>query len=94
MLGDCYFLSVLAALAEHPHRIKKLFDLSKTNVDGIWSVKMFKNGLDQEIVMDNFIPCLYGSPVFSKANCNELWVIILEKAWAKLHKSYERIIWG
>ena len=55
------------------------------------SVKMFKNGLDQEVVMDNFIPCLYGSPVFSKANSNELWVIILEKAWAKLHGSYERI---
>jgi len=41
--------------------------------------------------MDNYIPCLDDEPCFSKANGNELWVIILEKAWAKLHGSYERI---
>jgi len=41
--------------------------------------------------MDNYIPCSDGEPCFSKANGNELWVIILEKAWAKLHGSYERI---
>ena len=41
--------------------------------------------------MDSYIPCNYKEPCFSKANGNELWVIILEKAWAKLHGSYERI---
>lgn len=41
--------------------------------------------------MDSYIPCIDGDAAFSKANGNELWVIILEKAWAKLHNSYERI---
>lgn len=39
--------------------------------------------------MDDFVPCKNGEPVFSRAYGNELWVTILEKAWAKLHGSYE-----
>ena len=50
---------------------------------------MFKNGVHREVVMDNHIPCLNGAPCFSKANGNELWVIILEKAWAKMLGTYE-----
>ena len=46
------------------------------------------------VVIDDFIPCAKKAPVFSSANGNELWVILLEKAWAKLHGSYERIIGG
>ena len=46
------------------------------------------------VVIDDFIPCKNKEPVFSSANGNELWVILLEKAWAKLHGSYERIIGG
>ena len=30
-------------------------------------------------------------PVFCKANGNEVWVMLLEKAWAKLYKSYKQI---
>ena len=50
-------------------------------------------------MVDNYIPCrrdqngMY-SPCFSTANGNELWVIILEKAFAKLHGDYVRIIGG
>ena len=41
--------------------------------------------------MDDYFPCYNGEPAFSKANGDEMWVLILEKVWAKLHGSYERI---
>ena len=51
-----------------------------------------KNGEARQVVIDDFFPCsIRGKPVFSRAHGNELWVMILEKAWAKVHGSYERI---
>lgn len=44
--------------------------------------------------MDDFIPCTGHSPCFSKAHGNELWVLLMEKAWAKVHGSYDRIVSG
>jgi len=51
---------------------------------------MTKNGFKCEVIVDDYIPCkrdYYNQtkPCFSASNDNELWVIILEKAWAKLH---------
>lgn len=91
LLGDCYFLSILSALAEVPERIIKLFITDRTNEYGCYAVVVKKNGEAKEVVVDDFFPCLDGEPCFSKANGNELWVLILEKVWAKLHGSYERI---
>jgi len=82
---------VLSVLTEKPIRIERLFETTQRNKQAIWAVKLYKNGETVEVVMDDYIPCLDGAPCFSKANGNELWVIILEKAWAKLHGSYERI---
>lgn len=93
-LGDCYFLSVLSVLTEKPDRVRRLFETDQVNPEGIFGLNMTKNGIKQMIVIDDFIPCKNKTPVFSSANGNELWVILLEKAWAKLHGSYERIIGG
>lgn len=44
-LANCYFLSVLSALAEKPERIKKLFIDKEINDKGIYGVWMTKNGV-------------------------------------------------
>jgi len=44
--------------------------------------------------MDDYIPCFNKKPIFSRAHGNELWVLLLEKAWAKIHGSYDRIVAG
>jgi len=46
-------------------------------------------------MVDDFIPVKDNDePCFSRNKGKELWVLILEKAWAKLHKSYDRICYG
>lgn len=53
------------------------------------------NGEQTDIVIDDFVPCNpLGQPAFSKCHGNELWVILLEKAWAKINGSYEKTKYG
>jgi hypothetical protein len=94
MHGDFSFLSALVALSKTPCRIEKLFKMETRLETDKWKVCLMKNGIMQYIVMDSYIPCLNGRPCFTSANGPKLWVIILEKAWAKLHGSYARITHG
>ena len=50
-------------------------------------------GVYQEVVVDDFIPGNQkGEPLFAKpAGGREIWVMILEKCWAKLFGSYKAI---
>jgi hypothetical protein len=93
-LGNCYFLSVLACTAESGVRIRRIFLSDTFSPEGIYAVKMTKNGESLVVVIDDYFPTKNKSTVFSSAHGNELWVLIMEKAWAKLHKCYHRIIGG
>lgn len=42
------------------------------------------------IDMDEYVPFIGSSPAFSKSTDQELWVLLLEKAWSKLYTSYKR----
>ena len=43
-LGDCYFLSALAALAEDENHIRNMFESQKYNSTGIYKIMMRLNG--------------------------------------------------
>jgi len=92
-LGDCYFLSTIAALAEKPDRIRKLFESTEANEQGCYAVRVCDVGVWTTIIMDDQFPCSGKSrePIFTRGNGNELWVLLLEKAWAKIYGSYARI---
>ncbi|CAD8122197.1 unnamed protein product [Paramecium sonneborni] len=91
-LGNCYFLSSLSALAEVSQQIEKLFRHQEYQEKGLYGIFLCKNGILQEIIIDDYIPCnKQGGPIFSKANGNELWVLLLEKAYAKIYGSYHKI---
>jgi len=95
-LGDCYFLSALSALAEFPHRIKHAFETKEVTPDCKYVINFCICGENRKVVIDDYFPCREGTdkPCFSHAHGNELWVMLLEKAWAKINGSYERIVEG
>lgn len=93
-LGDCWFLCAIAALTEFPVMIENLFPVpGRTGTTyGVHTVRFCKNGLWVDVRVDDFFPCYpMAGPLYSKANGDELWVLLLEKAYAKLHGSYDAI---
>jgi calpain-15 len=81
----------MSVLAEKPGRIENLFITKDINKHGAYAVGITKNGQKLNVVVDDFLPCLENKPAFSKGVENDLWLLILEKAWAKIHGSYDRI---
>lgn len=90
-LGDCYFLATLSSLAEFPNRVKNMFVTQEINKAGIYMIRFFLNGQDTPIIVDDYFPVKSdGKPAFATCRDGELWVSLLEKAWAKLHGTYAR----
>ena len=89
-LGDCWFLASAAAIAEHPDRIKKIFVNTEYPAEGIFELKFFVKGKIVNEVLDDKIPVnQYGTPYASRpSKFGAWWMVILEKAWAKLNVNY------
>ncbi|XP_065878809.1 calpain-type cysteine protease DEK1 [Euphorbia lathyris] len=94
-LGDCWFLSAVAVLTE-VSRISEVIITPEYNEEGIYTVRFCIQGEWVPVVVDDWIPCeSAGKPAFATSRkSNELWVSILEKAYAKLHGSYEALEGG
>ena len=61
--------------------------------NGRYTVRWWQDGEPIEVTVDDYFPCdpKTGEPAFSRCMGNELWVCLLEKAWAKVHGSYQQI---
>jgi calpain-15 len=46
------------------------------------------------VVVDDFVPTKGGKPIFTKSKGAEMWVLLLEKAFAKLVGDYEKLEGG
>ena len=84
-------MAALSSLAEFPDRVKQMFVTKTINKAGIYLVKFFLNGQETPVIVDEHLPIgTNGKPCFATCRDNELWVSLLEKAWAKLHGTYAR----
>jgi len=95
-LGDCYFLSSITALTEYPYILSEKFRTEKYNDTGYYEVIFFIDGEWQILFLDDYFPFdpTKNNFAFAKPNNNELWAMLLEKAWAKLNGGYSNIIGG
>jgi len=102
-LGDCWLVAAMSALAEFPAAVKSLFGSADLEASGRYKIKLFDHRQDnfREVVIDEFVPChprhwwdLQGKPLFSRPNGNEAWVLLLEKAMAKMFGDYSKLDGG
>ena len=84
-------ISVFSHLAEYPPLLEKLFEENVINEIGIYKVKLFYQGNWTPIYVDKFIPCFpLDFPIYTYSPIS-LWPCILEKALAKIFRSYDNL---
>jgi len=61
-LGDCWFLSAAAAIAETPSRIKSIFKNTEYPKNGAFEVYFHMGGKREKVIIDDVLPAykLYG----------------------------------
>lgn len=95
-LGNCWFLGSLAIVASRVDLLSRLFVFSDSAL-GIYCVQFYKDGKWQKYLVDDLLPCNPQSAKLLFGRCmqqNEMWVPIVEKAFAKMHGSYANIVGG
>lgn len=95
-LGNCWLIAGLASVAERPEILQrvivsKTIDLRGKYVFRLWDKIGNENGTQwKTITIDEYIPVHKGTkrPKFAQANGNEMWAMLVEKAFAKMYGSY------
>lgn len=103
-LGDCYLLAALAAVARANPKV--IEEMIKDNGDGTYDVSIYvdkgwfsKDLQKQTVKVDATFPTKDGKAVYAKPgeagpSGPRLWVMLIEKAYAKLKGGYDDIEGG
>lgn len=96
-LGDCWLISSLAAVAEFPGVVAWMFETKEINAEGKYTMRIYEPD-DKEwkmITVDENLPCNPNKgPAFAQSVAGEMWVPLIEKAYAKYVGSYDKLSGG
>ena len=103
-IGDCWLLAAIAACAEFPNFIEdRLFKTKAFAPDGKYVLSLYDCAARAfvDVVVDSFIPCHPRQwweagcrPLFAQPCGDELYILLLEKAFAKFAGGYQALSGG
>lgn len=97
LLGDCWFLCACTFLLKNQQLLNKVLPSGQplwgdSRYRGSFQFRFWQQGHWTEVTVDDRLPCINSTLCFSRCHCpSAFWVALLEKAYAKLHGSYEQL---
>ena len=85
-----HFFHAIKILTKFPGLIPQIFKSEKVNQKGFYELYIYTNGQFKILILDDYFPIIKGSNLlrFSKPVKSEIWLLLLEKAFAKLNGGY------
>uniref|UniRef100_A0A182YCB5 Calpain n=1 Tax=Anopheles stephensi TaxID=30069 RepID=A0A182YCB5_ANOST len=101
-LGNCWFIASCATLTSHPKLFERVVpqdngQFDEGNYAGAFHFHFWQYGQWVEVIVDDRLPVSSGGNVLlymSSSVREEFWAALLEKAYAKLHGSYNALTGG